>query len=317
MTIFHLLLSLALLALGGEILVRGASSVAKRLGMSPLLIGLTLVGFGTSTPELVSSVGAALSGSPGIAVGNVVGSNIANLLLVLGVTAAICPIPVSSRILEQDVRILIAVTAIFSFGVMVLPLGRLFGFALVAGLVWYVWNAWRSESNHAAPSTPSSAHAPGTAPADLFASIWPALALAAAGIGAVVVGGNLLVESASALARSWGVSDTVIGLTVVAVGTSLPEFVTSLVAAYRRQPDIALGNVLGSGVYNILGIAGLTGIISPVEVPADIIWGHGLAMLAATLVTGIFLKHDATLTRREGALLAFLYALYLIASVPR
>lgn len=312
---------LLLLALGGELFVRGAVRIAERLGVSPLLIGLTLVGFGTSTPELVTSVQASLAGSPGIAVGNIVGSNIANILLILGLSALLVPISVGRGALWRDGTIglgaALALAAVAAFG----SLDRAVGSAFLIGLAAYLAYAWREERrdgawDHTAALGKAQAYeethprrAPGPAPPVLGG--WGVSAgLAVAGLALVVLGGGLLVDGAVKLARGMGVSEAVIGLTIVAVGTSLPELVTSLVAAYRRHADVALGNVLGSNIYNVLGIGGMTALIAPTGVPAEIarfdVW---VMVLAAVLV--LFLGRSGwRVGRREGAALLAGYAVY-------
>lgn len=316
--ILLLLGGLALLALGGELLVRGAVRLAERMGVSPLLIGLTLVGFGTSTPELVTSVQAALVGSPGIAVGNVVGSNIANVLLILGLAALLSPIRVSGGALRRDgVLGVAAALAVVVIG-LALPLGRVVGAALLAGLVAYLVLAWRTEragtegwsaaasKAEAFEGTHPTLHAPAVGTGGLLLS----LGMALAGLALVVFGGRLLVDGAVGLARSLGISETVIGLTIVAVGTSTPELVTSLVAAARRQSDVALGNVLGSNIYNLLGILGVTALISPTVVPPEIARFDSLVMLAVAVLLLVFASTGWRIGRREGGALLAGYAAY-------
>jgi cation:H+ antiporter len=257
---------LLLLILGGELLVRGAVQVASRLGVSPLVIGLTLVGAGTSAPELVTSVQAALSGAPGIAYGNIVGSNIANILLILGVSALLTPILVTSRTLKRDGGVMVLVTLVFVGLAAVTPMGPLIGIAFVFTLAAYVFVALRQEraavGDHGAVYDKSIAVQevdPGLAPSGSRGRPLAISGLTAlAGLGIIVAGGNILVSGAIELARSFGISQAVIGVTVVAIGTSLPELVTSVVAALRREADVAFGNIIGSNIYNILGIGGAT-----------------------------------------------------------
>jgi cation:H+ antiporter len=321
---FLLLLGgLVLLALGGEALVRGAVQLAERMGVSPLLIGLTLVGFGTSTPELVTSVQAALIGSPGIAVGNAVGSNIANILLILGIAALISPVRVGSMALKRDGVLVLATAAVFALVGFTLPLDRLVGLAFVAGLVGYLVYAWRTEragaDGHPAAfekaqafeGTHPTLHAAGAAaPGAGAGALVLALGMALGGLVLVVFGGRLLVDGAVALARNFGIEETVIGLTIVAVGTSMPELVTSLVAAVRRQSDVALGNILGSNIYNILGILGLTALIAPTAVPAQIAWFDNLVMVAVSAALLAFAWTGLRIGRREGGALLAGYLLY-------
>jgi cation:H+ antiporter len=310
---------LVLLSLGGELLVRGAVRVARRLGVSPLVIGLTLVGFGTSTPELVASVQAALSGSPGIAYGNIVGSNIANILLVLGASALLSPIFVASRTLRRDGLVMIAAVAAFAGIAAVTMMGRLAGAVFVAALAAYTLVALRQErtapDDHgaiyqkgAALSTADAALSVADRPAGPIAT---ALLTAAIGLALVLLGGYLLVGGAISLARSFDISETVIGLTIVAVGTSLPELVTSLIAALRRGGDVAFGNIVGSCIYNVLGIAGMTALIAPARVPAELVAFDNLVMIGVCVLAAVLAYTGRRIGRREGGLLLAGYVAYL------
>lgn len=311
---------LVLLALGGELLVRGAVQVAEKLGVSPLLIGLTLVGFGTSTPELVTSVQAALIGSPGIAVGNIVGSNIANILLILGMSAILFPIVVSSSALKRDGMLVLATAVALTAVGLFWTLDRMVGLVFFAGLIGYIVFAWRQES---VPTTEHTAayerveafeqlHAPVLKPEASAkpSSIPVALALALGGLVLVVLGGRFFVDGAVTLARGLGISETVIGLTIVAIGTSMPELITSVVAALRKQADVALGNILGSNIYNILGIGGLTALIAPTEVPRQIATFDNFVMVAVSLALLVLARTGWRIGRREGGLLVAGYVGY-------
>ncbi|WP_297113541.1 calcium/sodium antiporter [uncultured Devosia sp.] len=309
---------LILLVIGGELLVRGAVQVAERLGVSPLVIGLTLVGFGTSAPELVTSVQAALNNSPGIAFGNVVGSNMTNLLLILGTSALVTPILVQTSALRRDAVIMVGAAVVFAVLSPLLPLGRLIGLAFVGALGFYIYMAFRRESaavpDHGAAYDKGLAAQetdPALAPgASASGSMIPSLLIAIAGLGIVVFGGYLLVNGAVSLARSFGISETVIGLTIVAVGTSLPELVTSLVAAIRREADVAFGNIIGSNIYNILGIAGVTALIAPSQVPPQIASFDNIVMVAVSLLVVAFAYTGRRIARWEGAVLVAGYAGY-------
>lgn len=244
------------LLLGGEALVRGAVALAHRAGLSPLVIGVTLVGFGTSTPELVTSVKAALDGLPGIAVGNVVGSNIANILLILGLSALIAPLSLADA-RGRDGWAMIAATVVCAGLVLTGVIGLWAGLALIAGLLIYLGIALKT----------------GAVEADETAAALTPLVAAGffvAGLIGIMLGAQALVSGAVAIAAELGVSEAVIGLTIVAVGTSLPELVTSVIAARKGQGALALGNVLGSNVFNVLGILGVTALVTPLSVPADI-----------------------------------------------
>lgn len=318
MTIAGLLLGLALLVGGAELLVRGAVRAAECFGVSPLLIGLTLVGFGTSTPELVASVQAALIGSPGIAVGNIVGSNLANMLLILGASAVITPLAVPSRALKRDGAFVLGATLLFVgvglFGKLDRPVGVLFAVALVGYLIYAYRQERRSAEEHTAAFGRAEAirHThPALRPRPPRRLGWlVALVVAVAGLGLVIVGGRVLVESAVVLARHLGMSEAAIGLTIVAVGTSTPELVTALVAAFRKQADVALGNVLGSNIYNLLGIGAVTALIAPTPVPPAIARVDAPLMLGVTVLLVLFAWTSMRVGRREGAVLLALYAGY-------
>ncbi|MGR3780773.1 MAG: calcium/sodium antiporter [Albimonas sp.] len=312
-----LLGGLVLLMAGGELLVRGAVQAAERIGISPLVIGLTLVGFGTSMPELVTSVKAGLAGSPGIAYGNVVGSNIANILLIAGVSALICPVIVARSALRRDAVAMLAVAAGFAALAALLPMGRVVGAGLVALLVGYIWFVIRQERAAADggaihdKGAALAAADPGLAPDRPSARLVLPLVIALAGLALVVAGGSLLVGGAVALARGFGVSETMIGLTIVAVGTSAPELVTSVIAALKRQGDVAFGNVVGSNIYNILGIGGTTALIAPSSVPSEIVGFDAPVMVAVSLVLVVFAATGLRIGRREGAALVAGYGAYL------
>jgi len=269
---------LAMLVAGGEVLVRGGVGLAQRLGLPSAVIGATVLGFGTSTPELVTSLRAAFDGAPGIAIGNVVGSNIANILLILGCAALISPMALRGVAPVSDVIGLLIATAA---GVLILLLGeagRLAGTLLLMGLVAYLWVVLRTDR---------PAPAEGDLPVEAATMpLWRGFALAIAGIAVLVFGASLLVGGATRIAQGLGVSEAVIGLTLVAVGTSLPELATSVVAALRGQGAMSLGNILGSNIFNVAGILGLTALSHPLVVPPDIglVDGGVLAVSALVLV---------------------------------
>lgn len=304
LTAAAIIIGLVMLYAGGELLVRGSVAVAASLGLSPLLIGITLVGFGTSTPELVTSIDAALRGAPGIAVGNVVGSNIANILLILGIGAVIAPIAFTRRALSRDVFVValtgLAVLALAALG----EVGRFAGIALVAVLAAYLVLA---QSQERATGRVAAEAAVKVATA---ANPWLSLLVAVVGIAVVVTGAHLLVDGAIHLAALFGVSDTVIGLTVVAVGTSLPELSATVTAALRREGDVALGNVLGSCIFNVFGILGVTAIVQPLVVPGVIFRFDAWVLLATTLLLAVFAITGRRLSRTEGIVFLAAYAAY-------
>ncbi|OBY24810.1 calcium/sodium antiporter [Leisingera sp. JC1] len=310
---------LLLLILGGEFLVRGAVQVAERFGVSPLVIGLTLVGFGTSAPELVTSVRAALAGAPGIAYGNITGSNIANILLIAGLSALIAPIAVQSAALRRDGGVMLAATAVFALLAATVPVTRAAGLAFVLVLAAYVWFAIRQErtapaAEHGALFDKAAA-LEGVDPALTAATpvrlpLWRPLGTALGGLALVIGGGGLLVDGAVELAHMMQVSETVIGLTIVALGTSAPELATSVAAALRRQGEMAFGNIIGSNIYNILGIGGATALIAPSEVPERIAGFDNVVMLGVTLGFLTLAWTGLRVSRREGAALLVGYAAY-------
>ncbi len=309
-TLLFIALGLVILLVGGEVLVRGAVGIAERAGLSPLVIGLVIVGFGTSTPELVTSVEAALAGSPDIAWGNVVGSNIANTLLVLGAAALLTPIVIGKGAVMRDT----GVATVASLGFLALALsgyGALWvGFAMLAALAGYLGYCYVEERGRA----PEAGH---NAPYDRSAALemsdtglhaamngWlkPVLQTLA-GFGMLIVGGQLLVSGAIDLARLAGVGESLIGVTIVAVGTSLPELVTSLVAARKGQPEVAYGNVVGSNVYNILGIGGMTMIFAPEAIPASLLPLDIGIMTASALALMLLVYAGHKVGRASGAVL--------------
>jgi cation:H+ antiporter len=312
-----LLLGLVLLIAGGDLLVRGAVRIAERLRLSPMLIGLTVVGMGTSMPELAASVQASLAGSPGIAIGNIVGSNIANTLLILGIAALISPIVVQSRALWRDGGVgTMAALALIGAGATV-GLSREAGIVFLLAMVGYIYYAFRQErvgaphsaayDRAAAMENVDPALVPQEKPGGKLST---AILLFLAGLVLIVGGGTLLVNAAIAMAKVLGVSDAIIGLTIVAVGTSFPELVTSAVAAFRKQGDIALGNVLGSNIYNILFIGGVTGAVAPTDVPASIMAFDLWFLVAVSVIVMLFALSGGRLSRKEGFVLVAAYVGY-------
>lgn len=253
---------LVILTIGAEGLVRGSSALALRLGISPLVIGLTIVAFGTSAPELAVSVEAAASGSSSISIGNVIGSNIANIALILGLAAMIEPMRVHTSLLTEQIPIMIGVSLLLWGMTLDGTIGQWDGVLLFVGIIIYNFYSYRSARNAAVPGLAQPL--PGAGPA-LMNKTWFCLVLIAAGLAALVGGGSLLVDSAVEIARFFNVSESLIGLTIVAIGTSMPELATSVVAALRKQADIALGNIVGSNIFNILGILGVASLINPLS----------------------------------------------------
>ena len=301
MTVFYFLLGLIGLVAGGELLVRGASAIARTFNLSPLLIGLTIVGFGTSAPELIVAIQAALAGQPGIAIGSVIGSNISNILLILGVSALIAPLVIPVRKLWRDLGFMLAATAALWMMLGDGQISRLNGFLLLVGLAAFLTTAFL-----AGRGQPPEQASPRSGPS------WLPWAMTGAGLLLLVVGADLLVDSATTIAREFGISEAVIGLTIVAVGTSLPELATSVVAALRRQTEISVGNVIGSNIFNIFGILGVTAMISPIPAEARFaatdMWWVAAAAVGLTLIA-VFL---GGLPRKAGLALLAAYGTYLL-----
>lgn len=311
MTILFLLLGLVLLVAGGELLVRGAVQLAQKFRISPLLIGLTLVGFGTSTPELVTSLQAAFAGSPGIAVGNVVGSNIANILLILGISAIIFPIAVARGTFKRD-GIVLALSTLMCLGAVLYgQLTPVLGAVFVAALGGYIYFAFRQErqSNAAADAAAGTiTDAPKPSPAGIALD----LVFVIGGLALTILGARFLVTSAIDIARDFNVSETIIGLTIVAVGTSLPELVTSVMAALRKHGDIAFGNIVGSNIYNVLGILGVTAMVKPIPVPPQIASLDIWVMIAATVLLFMTATSRWRIGRVEGGIMLAAYVGYCV-----
>ena len=302
--IFSVALGLVLLLAGGEMLVRGAVATAERLRVSPLIIGVTLVGFGTSAPELVASISAVLEGAPGIAVGNIVGSNIANVLLILAIGVLLSPFACSPDAFKRDGPVIalsaVACTAVLMSG----HVSRMIGIALLATLIVYL--VWATLADRRARESTTVDDEP-----KKENHLGISLLLAAIGLGGMLFGADLLVAGAIDLAAHFGVSQAIIGLTVVAIGRSLPELATTIVAAVRRQGDVAFGNIIGSNIFNSLGILGATAIVQPIAVPANAVTWDVWVMLAATAALILFAITNWRVNRTEGGILLTGYVGYL------
>ena len=289
-----------ILTLGAEALVRGASAIALRLGITPLIIGLTIVAFGTSAPELAVSLKSALAGNSGIALGNVIGSNIANIGLILAITALIRPIQVKSQMVKRDIPIMIAASMLFWGLLLDGELSFWDGALLFSLLVGYLSFSFISSRNSGdseeIDDTPQK-----TGLSVLFIIV---------GIAMLVGGGILFVDGAVDLAKTFGISEVIIGLTVVAIGTSMPELVTSLVAARKGESDLAIGNIVGSNLFNILGILGVTALVHPIAA-AGIQDFDFIVMLALSLILLPFAWTGFRIGRREGAILLITYLSYM------
>ena len=318
-----------LLFAGGEALVRGSVGVARKVGMSELVIGLTLVGFGTSLPELVTSLEALEAGAVGISIGNVIGSNVANILLVIGAAAFVRAIHTDPKALMRDGLFMIAVTVLFAVIVWIDGFTRITGILFTTLLIVYL--VISVVLDRQANSAAGGMHHQEAEEFDHDDPIWLSLVMTVGGIAGVIAGAKFLVQGGSDAARLFGVSETVIGISIVAIGTSLPELVTSIMAARKGKADVALGNVLGSNVFNILGILGISAIVYPFSlietsaagVPLEIAamqFGAAASMVTWTDMGAIFLSvfllivfafTGRKLARWEGGVLLAAYFLYM------
>jgi cation:H+ antiporter len=302
-TILQLAGGFVLLLFGAEYLVRGAVSLANKLKVSPMIIGMTIVAYGTTAPELVVSLQAAFDGQPGIAVGNVVGSNIANILLILGAAALITPITCDPKALYRDAAVMMGSALMFVALALGGTIARWQGLLMFASLIVFSTYAYVAERRRSKASDASDL-------AEEFAegpkSTWLAILAILGGIASVVIGAKLLVTGAITAARLLGVGEEVIGLTVVAIGTSLPELATAVVAALRKHADVAIGNVIGANIYNLLAIMGLVSALTPLQVPQQIMRFDLWFMLAVTvaLLTSVLLRRGLD----RGAAVLFLAA---------
>ena len=296
---------LCILYFGGETLVRGAVALASRFGLSSLAIGLTVVAFGTSAPELAVSLNAALNNASDIALGNVIGSNIANLGLILGLSAVISPLLVQAKIIRLDAPIMLASVLLFAVFLLDNQIGRLEGIILSTGLLAYI--AFTFIQARKEPEVIQEEFLQGVPQTRGRLTI--DLGLVILGLGLLILGGKLLVLAAVTIALQLGMSEAVIGLTIVALGTSLPELTATLVAARRGYGDIAIGNIIGSNIFNMLGILGITTLVTPLE-SGNILWGDILCMTLLSLLTYLFLFTRGKLERSEGVILILMYCTY-------
>jgi cation:H+ antiporter len=289
---------------GGEALVRGSVGIARRMAIPPLLIGLTVVGFGTSTPELLVSVGAAWRGVPDIALGNIIGSNIANILLIIGLSALVWPIKVMGATLRRDTAVMMAAALVLVPIFALAQMGRISGLVLVAGLAGYLIWAYRQPGDAAPEDEDTSAPA-----STLVSALW-----VIGGLVALMVGARFLVDGAVSIARGYGISEAFIGLTIVAVGTSLPELATSLIAAFKRQSEIAIGNIVGSNIFNVLGILGVTALIAPIPVASRFLTFDLPVMIGVSLILTALLLTRPVIGRGVGVALLVGYVVYVWAA---
>lgn len=306
---FLIILGLGLLLAGGEVLVRGAVGIARRYNVSPLIIGLTIVSFGTSAPELMVSLKAALGGNPDIAIGNVVGSNIANLALVLGLTVIIFPIIIDKNTLRIDWPVMMLASLLFWYFISDRVIDRWDGVIFVTILILYIfylfYNSSRSKGGEEMLELEDFK-------VPWMRSLTVMLSLVALGCVGLIYGADFLVDGASQIAKNFGVSDHIIGVTIVAFGTSVPELATSTIAAFKKQTDISVGNLVGSNIFNIFAILGITSIVTPIDLEQssllewDIFWLLGISFLILP-----FTMSSLKLHRWKGSVLFIIYLLFM------
>ncbi len=300
-----------LLFAGGELLVRGAVAVARRFGLSQLLVGMTVVAFATSAPELVVSLQATLGGQPDLALGNVVGSNIANVLLILGMAAVVHPMRFDTREVRRDTLVMLAATVALVVVTRGSEVGPSVGISFVLAIAAYVGYSYWVEVYRDSPGRLLHEHE-----AEEFSHVtrklWLGIANISFGLVGLIAGSRMLVSGATDIARSFDMPEAVIGLTLVAIGTSLPELAASLVAAIRGHSDVAIGNVIGSNLFNILAILGITSIVAPVEISASIAGFDVFVALFVALAVAPFLLYRGRIGRVVGAILLAGYVTYTV-----
>ena len=307
-----LVIGFVLLVKGADFFVEGSSSVAKLLRVPTVIIGLTIVAFGTSAPEMAASISASLAGSNDIAVGNVIGSNIFNLLMVVGVCGLILPMKIDKSILYGDFLFTIAAAVVmlllFAFDC---TLSRWNGLVLLAMFAYFMFKTVKNTLASRAAGGPAAEE-------EEIKVLSPFLSVVfiLGGLAAIVIGGNLVVDSASAIAISFGMTETLVGLTIVAFGTSLPELVTSIVASKKGENELALGNVIGSNLFNILFVLAASCTISPMKVDRLSIF-DGIFLIVSSIVTWILAKRGYEIDRKDGAIMVVLYVAYAVYIVVR
>lgn len=304
-------LGLGLIALyfGAEALVKGGAGLALRLGLTPLVIGLTVIAFGTSSPEMVVSVQAAHSGKGAIAIGNIVGSNISNIALVIGLCALISPLRANLQVIRREVPIMIGVAVLALLVLVDGHVARWEGGMLLAGLIAYTLLTMKQARAASAEGTASGAGFPEELGQGKPLGLGLSIVAVVGGLAVLVVGSHLFVEGAVTLATRWGMSQMAIGLTIVAVGTSLPEMATSLLAAIKRQGDVAIGNIVGSNIFNVLGILGVAALVQPLDAP-ELAWVDLGMMLLVSIALLPVVRSGGRISRGEGAVLLAIYGGY-------
>lgn len=316
LNLVYFIIGLLMLYYGANWLVKGSSSLARNLGLTPLVIGLTVVAFGTSAPELFISVVSSIKDKSMIAVGNVVGSNICNIALVLGLAACIHPTTSSRSVYRRDIPIMLGISVYLLLISFDSKIGRLEGASLFGGIILYTWFNYyiADKESRRDIKNDSVAFAHAVEKIEYVTSKTRQVVCITAGIIGVVVGAELLIDSAVAIMKIFNVSEKFIGLTVVAVGTSLPELATSVVAALRKEMDISIGNLVGSNVFNILSVLGAASLIRPIPIPGGFIpsglFVDYLVMIFVGFLPWLMMKKNYTITRKDGVILLVCYSGY-------
>lgn len=318
MSFLILIIGFALLIKGADVFVEGASSIAKKFNVPSMIIGLTIVAMGTSAPEAAVSVTSSLAGQNDMSVANVVGSNFFNILVVLGVSSIIAKLPVQKETIKKDTPFLILVSVLLlAFGIN-LKLGRLEGLVLLVLFTYFLVNTIKSAKKATENTSSESGESAIAVETETTSeiSLPKTILISIIGIIGIVVGGDMVVDSATSIATAFGMSANLVGLTIVAVGTSLPEFVTSIVAIKKGETEIAIGNVIGSNVFNILLVLGLAAVINPIPMSMfafiDIIF-----MVLITLLLYLFMKKKNSLVKGQGIILVVLYIGYMAYTIIR
>lgn len=313
MDFVYAIAGLVLLLVAGDVLVRGAVNLSLRIGVPALIVSLTIVAFGTSAPELLISVSAIHEGVPGLALGNVIGSNTANVLLVLGIPAMISTLHVIDNSTRSSFLQMIGATALFILLALRGTFDWISGVILLAALAAMLAHAIYQARCHRTAAKETAVEEDDLEGVDPDMPWWKIGVFLALGLIGLPLGAEILVESSTNIARAFGVSDTVIGLTLVALGTSLPELATTVMAALRKQADVAFGNVIGSNMFNLLGIIGVSSLVGQLPVDTELMQFDIWVMLASSLLLGLFVLKRIDITRLWGIVLSALYVLYVLA----
>lgn len=304
---------LIVLGIGADMVVRGAVAFARNAGVPTLIVGLTIVSFGTSAPEMVVSVQAVLNGMPDMSIGNIIGSNVTNILLALGVTAVIFPVAVEAKVLRRDTPWMMLATVLFCAFLFNGPIGRLQAGGLILLIIAYLGYLFYSARSGADPEIIEELEEE----TEIGWPNWKAFGAIVIGLAAMIGGSDQLVTGASELARQLGVTEAMIGLTIVAFGTSAPELMASVVAAYRKHSDIAMGNIIGSNLFNVATITGVAGLVKPIDVNPDFLAYDVWILLIVSLVLVAFMLTGRKICRTEGALLVIGYIAFTLWQIQQ